>query len=226
MRDAAHEQALPGVRASETDPPHAAWDRSRADVAGAHLALTHAARQVTKSPRRLCAMNGSRRMPTPHLIAWPDVACTSVAYDGLSYAIDDERGLAVTNGAGERIEVGSYAKRQGDAVAIKLTPGCETYYEARAYHGDPFDDSDLVAAAIVAAVAGHPDAGKGRSGTELSAVWSHHLAIVGREDPRQIARTYAPTETKTISGQIQHMATLGIEVLRAHGATRARPRHR
>ena len=67
-------------------------------------------------------MNGSRRSPTPHLIAWPDVACTSVAYDGLSYAIDDERGHAVTNGAGERIEVGSYAKRQGDAVAIKLTP--------------------------------------------------------------------------------------------------------
>ena len=58
----------------------------------------------------------------------------------------------------------------------------------------------------------------------LSAVWSHHLAIVGREDPRQVANTYAPTETKTISGQIQHMATLGIEVLRGEGATARAPR--
>jgi hypothetical protein len=51
----------------------------------------------------------------------------------------------------------------------------------------------------------------------LSAVWSHHLAVVGGDDPRRIAKTYAPTETKVISGPIQDLAALGVRVRRKQG---------
>jgi hypothetical protein len=114
--------------------------------------------------------------------------------------------------ATERVEIGAYAEARQNALVVKLTPGCQTYYDARAYHGNPFTDCDLVAAAVVAAIAGHPDAEADRAGTRLSAVWSHHVAIVGGEDPRRIATTYAPTETKTISGAIQNMAVSGVRV--------------
>ena len=109
-------------------------------------------------------------------------------------------------------EVGRYAAAEEAGLVVKLTPGSEIYFSARDHHGRPFTPCDLVAAVVVAAIAGHPNAEKERAGTTLSAVWSHHLAIVGGDDPRTVAKTYAPTETKTISHRIQNMAVVGVRV--------------
>jgi hypothetical protein len=95
---------------------------------------------------------------------------------------------------------------------------CPTYFDARAFHRRPVSDPQLVAAVIVAAIAGHPDADEQRAGTEPSAVWAHPLAVVLGDDPRWVAKTCAPTETKRISHRIQHFAARGVEVVRVRGA--------
>jgi hypothetical protein len=154
-----------------------------------------------------------RRTAIPHDVPWAVVTRTSVQHEGAHYRLErDSDRLIVLNDAAERLDVGAYAEAQQNALVVKLTPGCQTYYDARAYHGNPFTDCDLVAAAVVAAIGGHPDAEAERAGTRLSAMWSHHLAIVGGDDPRRVATTYAPTETKTISGRIQNLAVGGVRV--------------
>ena len=150
---------------------------------------------------------------TPHLIGWSDVNGTALEHDGKVFRLErTDSGLVVSDGASP-VEVGSFASGDDAALTVKLTPGCQTYYEAREYHGRAFSDQELVAAAIVAAIGGHPDAEADRAGIDLSAVWSHHLAIVGGDDPRQVATTYAPTETKIISAGIQHMHALGVRLV-------------
>jgi hypothetical protein len=155
----------------------------------------------------------TRRVVTPHPISWSDVNATALAYGGNVFRLERaSSGLTVSDGE-SRIVLGSFVSADDDALTIKLTPGCQTYFEAREYHGQPFGDRDLVAAAIVATIGGHPDAEADRAGTALTAVWSHHLAIVGGEDPRQVTTKYAPTETKTISARIQHMHALGVRLV-------------
>lgn len=144
---------------------------------------------------------------------WGVVARTSVEYEGTDHRLAQEAGgLVVINADGDRLEVGNYAEAGETVLVIKLMPGCQTY-EARAYHGDAFSECDLAATAIAAAIGGHPDAEADRAGTALSAIWSHHLAIVGEDDPRRVAETYAPTETKTIAHRVQHMAAVGVRVI-------------
>jgi hypothetical protein len=112
-----------------------------------------------------------------------------------------------------------YASADNDELTVKLTPGAEIYYQARADGGLPFAPEELVGAVIVAAIGGHPDKEGDRNGTALSAVWSHHLAVVRGEDPKLIAKTFAPTETKVSAWRIQKMAGLGVRV-----STPARPK--
>src|SRR6266508_2195607 len=152
-----------------------------------------------------------KRSPREHLVPSDVVRGTVVRYAGESYRVQDD-GLGVVGGKGGPLELGSWAARGADGWTIRLTPGAQTYLEARSHHSREVLPHELVAAAIVAAVAGHPSATAARAGTRLSAVWSLHLAIVLGEDPRRVATTYAPTETKTISAEIQHMAAVGIEV--------------
>jgi hypothetical protein len=118
------------------------------------------------------------------------------------------------SGADFREVVGAYASGSDAGLTIKLSPGSQMYFEARAFHGQPATEADLVGAVIVAAIGGHPDADEDRADTKLNVVWGHHLAIVLGEDPRRIAETYAPTETKTISRRIQDLDVSGVEVVR------------
>src|SRR5262249_10871590 len=152
---------------------------------------------------------GTRRSRM-HRVPWPVVERTVVHFDGDEYRLVREPpSLAATNSKGERWEVGRYGEAEESDLLVALTPGAETYYDARAYHGRAFTECDLAAAVVVACLSGHPDADKGRAGTALTAVWSHHLAVVGGEAPRNVAKTYAPTETKTVSRHVQHMAAIG-----------------
>jgi hypothetical protein len=156
----------------------------------------------------------ARRGATPHDIRWAAVEATVVEADGNAYRLaDDGTVLVVRNG--ETLATGRWVERSAEGARVKLTPGAETYYEARSYHGRAVSDRELLAAAILAAVVGHPDAEADRRGTELSAVWSHHLALACGEEPRLVAKMYAPTETKTISHRIQHLAVRGIRIVDA-----------
>jgi hypothetical protein len=157
-------------------------------------------------------MPGARRSRTEHGISLEDALEVEVTFDDIRYRICVDDGMTVTGSNGTEARVGTWAKATSPILRVQFTPGCETYFSARAERGNPFDANDIAAAVVVAAIAGHPDAEKEREGVELSAVWSHHLAIVGGEDPRRVATTYAPTETKRISHRVQHMATLGIDV--------------
>jgi hypothetical protein len=136
---------------------------------------------------------------------------TVVEHDGEAFQLcRDGRSLYISDE--EQTEVERYASASENGLVVNLTPGSQTYFEARAYHGQPFKDCDLVGAVVVAALGGHPDADEARRGTQLSAVWSHHLAIVGGEEPRYVAKTYAPTETRVISGDVQNIAVSGVVV--------------
>jgi hypothetical protein len=137
---------------------------------------------------------------------------TRLSYDGRTYRFELEPSLQVVDDQGGTFAVGPYAKLSRGALQIKLTPGSGTYFDARARQERPLTDRDLVAAAIATAVVGHADADAARAGKTPSAVWSHHLAVVAGDDPRLVARTYAPTETKVISGRLQHMAALKVRV--------------
>lgn len=145
-------------------------------------------------------------------MGWPVVDRTSVEHLGKCYRlIREEESLTVVESDIARLAVGRYAQRGDKGLIVNLTPGSETYYEARACHGDAFSDCDLVAGVVAAAICGHPDADRDRARTELSAVWSHHLAIVGGEDPRWVAKTYAPRNEDDL-GCIQNMAVTGVRV--------------
>jgi len=154
----------------------------------------------------------ARQTPTKHNVAWLVVERTVLSYQGEQFRITRGAG-SVFGRSQEEFDLGAFADSAGDELVIRLTPGCQTYFEARPHlQKSPFTECDLVATAIVAALSGHPDADADRAGTKLSAVWSHHLAIVGGDDPRWVANTYAPSETKRISYRVQQMAALGVEV--------------
>jgi hypothetical protein len=157
-------------------------------------------------------MARARRGRTTHDISLAEALKVELMYDGTRYQISGDGGMKVTGSNGTEVTVGPWAKADSPSLRVQFTPGSETYFLACAERGHPFDERDIAAAVIVAAVAGHPDAEKEREGTQPSAVWSHHLAIVRGEDERRVATTYAPTETKRISHRVQHMATLGVDV--------------
>jgi hypothetical protein len=158
-------------------------------------------------------MGHTRRYGKAHRVKWQVVAKTSLRYEGRAFRLIREgKTLTVTANDGQRFATDQYAKAEEATLVVSLTPGCETYHEARAYHRKPFSDCDLVAAVVVAAVTGHPDADQDRAGTRPSTIWSHHLAIVGGDDPRSISGMYAPTETKRIGYRVQQMAARGVRV--------------
>jgi hypothetical protein len=146
-------------------------------------------------------------------VDWDVVGATALEHAGKVFRLDHVGKGVLVNDGENHLELGACAVADDAALTVMLTPGTQTYYEARARQGEPFSKSDLVAATIVAAIAGHPDAEEDRVGTQLSAVWTHHLAIVAGDDPRRVTTTYAPTETKRISWRIQHIAALGVRVL-------------
>lgn len=164
----------------------------------------------------------ARAKPTFRDIDAAVVAQTRVLYDGQTYCLMLGPSLTVQGGEGQAV-VGRYATSGTGGIRVKLTPGASTYADARAQGGRPFTDAEIVAAVIVAAIGGHPNADDDRAGTQLSAVWSHHAAVVRGEDPRRIATTFAPTETKAIAWRIQHMAALGVEVTGAGGEDGLQP---
>ena len=85
--------------------------------------------------------------------------------EGVVYRLERRAsGLAVA-GRGHDHAVGGYAAAEDDGVAIKLSPGSQTYYEAREHDGQPVSDAQLLAGVIVATLAGHPDAEEDRAGT-------------------------------------------------------------
>jgi hypothetical protein len=157
-------------------------------------------------------MTATRPRVTTHTVPWRTAAATRVEYAGAVYALAGEGASLFVEGAAQDAPIGTVAREAKGVLSIKLTPGAQNYYEARAFHDDPLNEAHLIGAVIIAGLLGHPDAVRRRAGVSLSAVWSHHLAIAGGEDPRQVARTYAPTETKTISGDMQQMASVGVRV--------------
>jgi hypothetical protein len=154
----------------------------------------------------------ARDSQTQHELGWALAQRVTVGVPSGTYSLGREDDGLVASGDGSTSKVGSYARLRRESLVIRLTPGCQNYFEARAYHGNPVSDEQLVAALVVASVFGHPDADKQRAGTKLSAVWSHHLAVVLGDDPRRVANTYAPTETAKISGDLQHLAVTGVAV--------------
>jgi hypothetical protein len=157
-------------------------------------------------------MTAVRPSVTSHSIAWTAAQGTTVEYAGTVYRLGGSGKNLVVTGGPEEAPVGTYAREAKGVLTVKLSPGGQNYYDARAYNDAPLTEADLVGAVIVAALLGHPDADRRRAGVSLSSVWSHHLAVVAGEDPRQVARTYAPTETKTISAEMQQMAVVGVSV--------------
>ena len=154
----------------------------------------------------------ARARQTVREIEWMVILATSLEFDERDYRVPSERPPLVVVGGETDVSVGQYTRPETDGLLVKLTPGASAYAAARAETGAAFSDHEIAAAVIAAAIGGHPDAEEDRLGTELSALWSHHLAVVRGEDPRRIARTYAPTETKTISWRIQQMAGLGVRI--------------
>jgi hypothetical protein len=135
---------------------------------------------------------------------------TRVRYRDRIYSarIDDKH--VVVDGGDESVTLGAYCRPTGaDSVKVMVSPGSENYLGE---HDDRPSERDLAAAAILTAAVGHPDAAADRAGTALSVVWSHHFALVYGDDPRRVARTYAPSETKTTAWRVQDAAALGVEV--------------
>lgn len=149
--------------------------------------------------------------PARHEIAWPLAEGVAVEYNGRTYRLV-ENGTATAADGQDPIPFGSWAVRKKDALFVKLSPGCETYRSNEVEAGRDVPPQQLVAAAIVAAFLGHPDSEKARAGKTLAAVWSHHLALVRGDNPRNIQERYAPTETKTIAPDVQHAAVIGVKV--------------
>lgn len=154
----------------------------------------------------------ARRTNTSLDVPLLSVDSTVVEYDGKAYRLTDRDGSARVTGGDNDISIGAYARLGPSGLRVRLTPGARSYTDAQAAAGAQFRDEELVAAVIVAAVGGHADAERDRAGTQLSAIWSHHLAIVRGADPRLVTRTYAPSETRTIAWRIQRMAALGIRI--------------
>jgi hypothetical protein len=149
---------------------------------------------------------------TQHELGWALAQRVTVGVPSGTYSLEQEDDALVASGGESAAKVGSYGRLKRESLVVRLTPGCQNYFEARAFHGTPVSDEQLVAALVVASVVGHPDADKQRAGTKLSAVWSHHLAVVLGDDPRRTAKMYAPTETAKISGELQHLAVTGVTV--------------
>ncbi len=151
--------------------------------------------------------------PARHEIEWPLAEGVAVEYDGRTYRLVDN-GTATAADGQDPIPFGSWAVRKRDTLVVKLSPGAETYRSNLEEAGQKVPAEQLVAAAIVTAFLGHPDSVKARAGKSLAAVWSAHLAVVRGDDPRKIQERFAPTETKTISGDVQHAAVLGVKVMK------------
>jgi hypothetical protein len=135
---------------------------------------------------------------------------TRVRYRDRIYSarIDDKN--VVVEGGDESVTLGAYCRPAGaDSVKVMVSPGSENYLGT---HADRPSEQDLAAAAILTAAVGHPDAEADRAGKALSVVWSHHFALVYGDDPRRVAKTFAPTETKTTAWRVQDAAALGVEI--------------
>jgi hypothetical protein len=152
--------------------------------------------------------------PARHEVDWRVAEGVAVEYDGKTYRLV-ENGTAAAADGQEPLPFGSWAVRKRDTLVVKLSAGCETYRNSEEEAGRAVPAEQLVAAAIVTAFLGHPDSVKARAGKTLAAVWSHHLAIVRGDNPREIQNRFAPTETKTIAPDVQHAAVLGVKVIRA-----------
>ena len=151
--------------------------------------------------------------PARHEVAWTVAEGVAVEYRDRTYRLVDNGAATAADGE-EPIPFGSWATRKRNSLVVKLSPGCENYRSGEEHNGRAVPEEHLVAAAILTAVLGHPDSEKARAGKTLASVWSHHLAVVRGDNPRQIQETYAPTETKTIAGDVQHAAAIGVKVIR------------
>jgi len=137
---------------------------------------------------------------------------TRVRYRERTYSARVGDGIVVVDGGDESVQLGSYCRpvgKDGKTINVVVSPGSENYLGTNDARPSP---RDLAAAAILTVVVGHPDAEADRAGKALSVVWSHHFALVYGDDPRRVAKTFAPTETKTTAWRVQDAAALGIEI--------------
>src|SRR3954468_6929762 len=97
--------------------------------------------------------------PTRHAVPWPDAEAVIVDYEDRSHILERQGDDQLFVAAGsDRHSVGAWASLSGDTLSIKLAPGCQDYFTSRELGGKPVTPAQLVAAVIVAAIAGHPDA--------------------------------------------------------------------
>ena len=138
---------------------------------------------------------------------------TRVRYRERTYSARVGEGTVIVDGGDESVELGAYCRPVGkdrETINVVVSPGSENYLGTADGRPSP---RDLAAAAILTAAVGHPDAEADRAGKTLSVVWSHHFALVYGDDPRRVAKTFAPTETKTTAWRVQDAAALGIEII-------------
>src|SRR4051812_24395041 len=100
-------------------------------------------------------MSTPRRGRTAHDVSLDAALETEVFYSGASYRISLDDGLKVIGSDGSSETVGQCAHSTSEGIRVQFTPGCETYFFARAERGNPFGHRDIAAAVIVAVLGGH-----------------------------------------------------------------------